>query len=163
MPSKEIIARIPSNSWVPVTEILAICTELVGNHELPDYSLTFETDGFTISPYLQLSLNHEDQYLMEITSNNFLEPKVKPEKFSLLESFGWLPPSGNNPNYSRVFERGHSPLAIAAYSLAVFRMTFDVNGKGTMRFSSASLNSLVSLGRSFEPAPDGGFRLSQTN
>jgi hypothetical protein len=163
MPSKEIIARIPSNPWGPVAEILAISTELVGNLELPNYSLTFETDGFTISPYLQLSLDRDNQYLMEITSNNFLEPKVKPEKFSLLESFGWLPPSGNNPNYSRVFERGYSPLAIATYSLTVFRMTFDVNGKGTMRFSSASLNSLVSLGKSFESTPDGGFRLSKAN
>lgn len=163
MPSQKIIARIPSSPWEPVAEVLAICTELVGNLELPNYSLTFEADGFICYPYLQLSINQEGQYLMEITSNNFLEPKMKQTQISLLESFGWHPPSSNNPNFSKTFERSYDHKSIATYSLTVFRLTFVVTTKDVMRFSSAGLNSFASLGQSFEANPSGGFRIRSGN
>jgi hypothetical protein len=135
----------------------------VGNLELPDFSLTFEADGFSKYPYLQLSINQEGQYLMEITSNKFLEPKMKEAQISLLESFGWLPPSSNNPNYSKVFERSYDPKSIATYSLTVFRLTFVVTTKSVMRFSSAGLNSFAALGKSFEATSSGGFRFASGN
>jgi hypothetical protein len=127
MTSKIPLATVPTSVWEPLhTAFAALLLELLRGPRL-NFTVSFEIDGFSPYPYIQAALNQDDDFVIEFTSNVYLEPDLSKVQIARLDAIGWRKPNGRNPNYTRIIDGTQSPGTLARYIVTTLRLIYELD------------------------------------
>lgn len=125
-PSKPI-AVLPPSIWEPLHDAFTKLLLELQKGLRRDFLVSFEIDGFSPYPYIQAKLNPEGDFVIEFTSNVYLEPDLNRVQISRLDAIGWRKPNGRNPNYTKIVNGDQPPSSLARYITTTLRMIYELD------------------------------------
>lgn len=139
--SKEIgKATIKLEVWNPLYEATATLLTQLREKKRDSFSVTVGVEGYKTSPYVQGTLGDDGDFLLEFSSNVYLEPDMSKLQRSQLDGLGWSKPNGRNPNYSKLILGTHPVESTARYLVTTLRVVFDVQQNDWFSFGSTPLD-----------------------
>lgn len=117
---------LKNQAWTPLYDAVAMLLVQLRERERDSFSVSVGVNGVSPSPYVQGALGEEGDFVLEFSSNVFLEPDMNLLQRSQLDGLGWSKPNGRNPNYSKVIMRTHPVDTTARYLVTTLRVVFEV-------------------------------------
>lgn len=125
-PNKPAAVLAPS-IWEPLYEAFTnLLLELQKGQRL-NFIVSFEIDGFSPYPYIQANLSLEGDFVIEFTSNVYLEPDLNRVQIARLDAIGWRKPNGRNPNYTKIVNGDQPAASLARYITTTLRMIYELD------------------------------------
>lgn len=143
MTTNNPIATQTPTIWEPLHDAFSTLLDQVNREQRESFSVAFEIESFSPYPYIQVWLNDEKDYVVEFTSNVYLEPDLNKEQKAILDSIGWRKPNGRNPNYTKTVERGHAVASLARYITTTLRMVYQLDESVWIIFDTQPLDALI--------------------
>lgn len=114
------------NRWGSVIDTLTSVFEDIKQEKIESFGITFIGTDFKPCPYLQVSLNLNDDLLVELISNEYLVTKLTKWQENQLRMLGFKMPDENNPNYHRATKSNEQLVYTARQLLDAARTVFEV-------------------------------------
>ncbi len=127
MHTKEPVAVLPPSVWEPLHDAFTTLLLELQKGLRVSFEVSFEIDGFSPYPYIQAALNAEGDFVVEFTSNVYLEPDLNRVQISRLDAIGWRKPNGRNPNYTKIVNGDQPASSLARYITTTLRMIYDLD------------------------------------
>lgn len=127
MKSKNPVATLPPQIWDPLNvAFTALLVELQKGLRA-NFVVSFEIDGFSPFPYIQASIRPKGDFVIEFTSNVYLEPDLNKAQIARLDALGWRKPNGRNPNYTKIFNGDQPAETLSRYITTTLRMIYELD------------------------------------
>ena len=147
-PHKPLAVR-PPTIWEPLHDAFATLLGQMKTSQRETFDVSFEIEGFSPYPYIQASFNQDGDFVIEFTSNVYLEPDLNKVQIARLDAIGWRKPNGRNPNYTKIVERGQPVASLARYITTTLRMVYQLDDSVWIVFGTDPLDSVAYQGDSF--------------
>jgi hypothetical protein len=112
--------------WEPLYEATEALLGQLLNGQRTSFALSVGIAGYSPSPYVQGILSDDGDFLLEFSSNVFLEPDLDRLQRSQLDGLGWTKPNGKNPNYTKIILGTHPLPTTSRYLITTLRVVFDI-------------------------------------
>jgi hypothetical protein len=120
-------AVVPPSPWEPLHFAFAQLLTDLDQGGRKSFIVSFEIDDFHPYPYIQVSLDEVGDFVIEFTSNVYLEPDLNRTQIARLDSMGWRKPNGRNPNYTKIASRTQPFGNLARYITTTLRMVYELD------------------------------------
>ncbi len=117
---------VPLNltSWGPIIDATQGALDDVKRGIIPFFELTFVGSDIKPDPYIQASLNLNDDLLLELVSPNLLESFLGDMEDKNATALTFKLPNKNNPNYHRVGSADEYTIVLARLLLDTARIVY---------------------------------------
>lgn len=121
------LAVLPPSIWEPLHDAFTMLLLELQKGLRKDFLVSFEIDGFSPYPYIQANLNREGDFVIEFTSNVYLEPDLNSVQIARLDAIGWRKPNGRNPNYTKIVNGDQPATTLARYVTTTLRLIYELD------------------------------------
>lgn len=143
------VAVLPPTIWEPLHDALAALLGQMKTSQRETFEVSFEIEGFSPYPYIQASFNEDGDFVIEFTSNVYLEPDLNKVQIARLDAIGWRKPNGRNPNYTKIVDREQPAASVARYITTTLRMVYQLDDSVWIVFGREPLDAVVYQADSF--------------
>lgn len=126
MEPKKPLAVLLKTTWEPLNDAFTALLLELQKGLRKNFLVSFEIDGFSPYPYIQASLNADDDFVIEFASNVYLEPDLNRVQIARLDAIGWRKPNGRNPNYTKIVSGGQPAESLSRYITTTLRIIYDL-------------------------------------
>jgi hypothetical protein len=133
-------AVVPPSPWEPLHFAFAQLLTDLDQGGRKSFIVSFEIDDFHPYPYIQVSLDEVGDFVIEFTSNVYLEPDLNRTQIARLDSMGWRKPNGRNPNYTKVASRTQPFGNLARYITTTLRMVYELDESVWIFFGDSDMD-----------------------
>jgi hypothetical protein len=140
---------LKNQEWTPLYDATTTLFDQLNKGEREVLSLTIGLQEFGVPPYVQSSKQDSGNFLLELTSNVFLEPDISTLQRAQVDGLGWNKPNGMNPNYWKVVEGTLEAETIARYLVTTLRVVFELKTNAWFSFGTTPLDLLVASRSTF--------------
>jgi hypothetical protein len=123
----EQVAVLLPSIWEPLYDAFATLLVELQKGLRKSFVVSFEIDGFSPYPYIQAALNREGDFVVEFTSNLYLEPDLSRKQIERLDSIGWRKPNSRNPNYTKIVNGDQPASSLARYITTTLRIIYNLD------------------------------------
>ena len=134
---------LKNQEWTPLYDATADLFDQLNRGEREVLSLNLGLQDFGIPPYVQASKQENGSFLLELSSNVFLEPDISPLQRAQVDGLGWNKPNGMNPNYWKQVEGSLETDTIARYLVTTLRVVFELRTDTWFSFGTSPLDLKV--------------------
>lgn len=117
---------IKNDQWKPLHIAIEHLLIQLTQAQRETFCVKFKLEGYGIEPYLQGYLDENGDFIIEFSSNVFLEPNLTAAQRAQLDGLGWSKPNGKNPNYSKRILRAHPVAMTSRYLVTTLRVVLEL-------------------------------------
>jgi hypothetical protein len=123
---KARLVPLSLNSWGPILDATAGALDDIKRGFIPFFELTFVGTGIKPDPYVQASLNLNDDILLELVSPKLLETFFTDMEDKNATALTFNLPNKNNPNYHRVGAADQHTIVLARLLIDTARLVYGL-------------------------------------
>jgi hypothetical protein len=140
---------LKNQEWTPLYDATTTLFDQLNTGEREVLSLSIGLQEFDIPPYVQASKEDGGNFLVELTSNVFLEPDISPLQRAQVSGLGWNKPNGVKPNYWKEVEGSLDTGTIARYLVTTLRVVFELKTDTWFSFGTSPLDLEIASSSTF--------------
>jgi hypothetical protein len=140
---------LKNHQWTPLYDATTTLFEQLSRGEREALSISIGLQDFGIPPYVQATKQDNGSFLVELSSNVFLEPDISSLQKAQVDGLGWNKPNGKTPNYWKEVEGSLKAETIARYLVTTLRVVFELKTDSWFSFGTAPLDLEVASRSTF--------------
>jgi hypothetical protein len=140
---------VKNHIWSPLYEAVAQLFTELGDSKRDSVLIEVGVKGQKVAPYVQATLGESGVFLLELSSNVFLEPDMSRVQRAQIDGLGWAKPNGKNPNYSKTLGESNSVETISRYIVTTLRVVFELPPNVWISFGTTPADLAVASSDSF--------------